>query len=191
MNINGEFLTYNTILMIGEFLVFLSTVTGITILLYVFVNVSRPRAIQLITNDFWFFAKKSIPYIISFMLCQHLSIEFENIITSHHLIGEITSKYYLSSKVILNGAAFVSKHYLFCVKSNRSRVMLFVGYLILVATSETMCQEKYERTAVNISTILLFLLTILIMVRHIQFMPFIEFSHFSVHPYIDYYLLLY
>lgn len=168
MNVVKEFLTYNNILIVGEFLVFISTVTGMTILLYFFVNVSaiRPRAVRLITGDFWFFTKRFVPYIISFMVCWYLSKEFVKFATSNRPIADITFKYFLASKIILNGNAIVSKYYLFCTRSNSSRVLFFLSYLILSSMSESMCHEKYEQMTENISTVLLLLLTILVLVRY-------------------------
>lgn len=163
-----EFLTYNNILTVGKSLVFIATVTGMTILIYFFVNdsVITPRAVRLITDNFWFFTRRSMPYIISFILCQYLSIEFEIFASSNRPIADITSKYYLKSKIILNGTAILSKHYLFCTRTNISRAFFFVSYLILTAISESMCDEKYVQKTTNISTVLLLLLTLLIMVRH-------------------------
>lgn len=162
MNIDG-FITSATVLMAGKFLITTSAVTGITVFLY-FLHASHPSAIRLITNDIESFIVTSMPYIVNFLICWYLSIAFERLIMSSRLIVEITLKYYLESKIILNVTAFVTKHYMFWIRSSCLRVMLFVSHLILVATSEVMSHEKYDQTTMQYTLILFFGLTMLILV---------------------------
>ncbi|CAH1732406.1 uncharacterized protein LOC114129456 [Aphis gossypii] len=160
---NGGTLTSRTILFTGELLVCTSMVTGITVLLY-FLLARRPRAIRLVTANGWSFAMHMAPYAINFMVCWHLLLAFERLILSTRIVT-FTSRHYITSKVTLNITAFVTKHHLFCTRSNFFyKAMLFVGHLVLVATSDVMCYEKYEKTTIHVAMLLLLCLTVLILI---------------------------
>jgi len=160
---NGATLTSRTILFTGELLVCTSMVTGITVLLY-FLLARRPRAIRLVTANGWSFAMHMAPYAINFMVCWHLLLAFERLILSTRIVT-FTSRHYITSKVTLNITAFVTKHHLFCTRWNFFyKAMLFVGHLVLVATSDVMCYEKYEKTTIHVAMLLLLCLTVLILV---------------------------
>ncbi|XP_025203360.1 uncharacterized protein LOC112600380 [Melanaphis sacchari] len=160
---NGATLTSRTILFAGELLVCTSMVTGITILLY-FLLARRPRAIQLVTGDVRSFAVFVAPYVINFMVCWHLLLAFEKLIMSTRIVN-FTSQYYVTSKITLNFTAFAIKHHLFWTRSNYFyKLMLFVSHLVLVATSEAMCYEEYEKTTIHAAMLLLLCLTVLILI---------------------------
>jgi len=161
---DGSTTTSRTILFAGELLVCTSMVAGITILLY-FLLGRRPRAIHLVTANVSSFAMYMAPYAIHFLVCWHLLLAFERLILSTNIIN-LTSRYYVTSKLTLNVTAFVLKNHLFWTRSNYFyRAMLFIGHLVLVATSEAMCYEKYEKTTIYVAMLLLFCLTTLILVR--------------------------
>lgn len=160
----GENTAAQIILLAGEIFVTTSTVAGITILVY-FLCIKGPRAVHLITDDCWSFAKKVVPYSISFLVSWYLSLAFEKHISSSRLITRINSKHNLTVKVLLSVIAIVSKHYLFCVKSNCFRLILFVGNLMVAALLEVLGHNVYEWTAIHIALLLLFFLTVLILVR--------------------------
>ncbi|XP_060844009.1 uncharacterized protein LOC132923988 [Rhopalosiphum padi] len=160
---NSATLTSRTILFAGELLVCTSMVTGITVLLY-FLLARHPRAIRMVTANGWSFAVYVAPYAMNFMVCWHLLLAFERLILSTRII-DFTSRYYVTSKVTLNVTAFVTKHHLFWTRSNYFyKAMLFVGHLVLVATSEAMCYEKYEKTTIHVAMLLLLCLTVLILI---------------------------
>ncbi|XP_015371819.1 PREDICTED: uncharacterized protein LOC107167331 [Diuraphis noxia] len=155
-------LTSRTILFAGELLVCTSMVAGITVLLY-FLLARHPCAIQLVTANVWSFAMYAAPYAINFMVCWHLLLALERLILSTRIV-ELTSRYYLTSKITLNVAAFVIKHHLFWTRSNLFyKEMLFISHLVLIATSEAMCYEKYEKTTIQVAILLLLCLTTLIL----------------------------
>lgn len=161
---DGATLASRTILLAGELLVCMSMVAGITVLLY-FLMARHPRAIRLVTANGWSFAMYAAPYAINFTLCWHLLLAFERLILSTRIV-DLTSRYYLTSKVTLNVAAFVIKYHLFWSRSNCFyKAMLFVSHLVLIATSEAMCYEKYEKTTIHVAMLLLLCLTTLILVR--------------------------
>lgn len=156
--------TARTILFAGEILVCTSMVAGITILLY-FLVARSPRAIHLATANVSSFAMYVAPYAMNFTACWYLLLLFERLILSSNVVV-LTTQYYLSSKIILNVAAFVVKQHLFWTRSNCFyKAMLFIGHLVLVAASEAMCYEKYEKTTIQVSMLLLLCLTTLILVR--------------------------
>lgn len=166
MNLDGT-ITSQSVLVVGETLVFSSIATGITVLLY-FLHARRSQAIRLITGDVWLFARNSVPYIVNFLACWCLSLALEKLLVSSRIIMDVTSQNYLASKVILNVSAVVTKHYLFYTQSGFLKTLLFVGHLILVAASDAMGHDKYEQVTINVSVMLLFWLTMLILVRHKQ-----------------------
>lgn len=174
---DDKVLTSRTILFAGELLVCTSMVAGITVLLY-FLLARHPRAIRLVTANVWSFATHAGPYAINFMVCWHLLLALERLILSTRIV-ELTSRYYLTSKITLNVAAFVIKHHLFWTRSNCFyKVMLFVSHLVLMATSEAMCYEKYEKTTIQVAMLLLLCLTTLILVRRELYLtdnPFVSF----------------
>lgn len=162
---NGTTLTSRTILFAGELLVCTSMVAGITVLLY-FLLARRPRAIGLVTVNVWSFTKHAAPYAINFLVCWHLLLALERLILSTRIV-DLTSRYYLTSKITLNVTAFIIKHYLFWTRSNCFyKMMLFIAHLVLIAMSEAMCYEKYEKTTIQVAMLLLLCLTTLILVRH-------------------------
>lgn len=161
---DGSTTTSRIILFAGEILVCTSMAAGITILVY-FLLGRRPRAIHLVTANISSFAMYVAPYAINFMVCWHLLLAFERLILSTNIVN-LTSQYYLTSKLTLNVTAFVIKNHLFWTRSNCFyRAMLFISHLVLVATSEAMCYEKYENTTIHVAMLLLFCLTTLILVR--------------------------
>lgn len=167
MNIGGT-ITSHSVLVVGKTLVYSSMVTGITVLLY-FLQARRLRAVRLITDDVGLFARNSMPYIINFLVCWYLSLVSGKLIASSHLIMDVTSQNFLASKIILIVTAVVTKHYLFCTQQVFLKILLFVGHLILVATSDAMTHDKYEQMTINVSVMLLFWLTVLVLVRHINY----------------------
>lgn len=158
------FITPKTLLLAGQCLVDMSKVTGIFIFVY-YLLAGQSRAIRLVIVDFWSFAKTALPYLISFLVCWYFLLTFEKMIISNRLIMGMTTKYFLASKIILNVSAVVFKHYLFGTRSNFFRVILFIGHLVLMATSEVMSHETYAQETLHIAVILLFWLTMLILVR--------------------------
>ncbi|XP_003241275.1 uncharacterized protein LOC100573408 [Acyrthosiphon pisum] len=155
--------TARTILFAGEILVCTSMVAGITILLY-FLLARRPRAIHLVTANISSFAVYVAPYAMNFMACWYLLLLFERLMLSTHIVVDLTTRYHLASKITLNVAAFVIKQHLFWTRSNCFyKAMLFIGHLVLVAASEAMCYEKYEKTTIHVAMLLLLCLTTLIL----------------------------
>lgn len=167
MIIDGT-ITSRSVLVVGETLVFSSMVTGITALLY-FLQARRLQAVRLITDNVRLFARNSVPYIMNFLVCWYLSLALGKLIASSRLIMDVTSQNYLTSKVILIVTAVVTKHYLFYTQCVFLKNLLFVGHLILVATSDAMSHDKYEQVTINLSVVLLFWLTVLVLVRHIKY----------------------
>lgn len=161
--------TPETVLRGGELLVSAFVAAGVAVSVRFLHARGRTRAVQLITNDWLTFAAHSVPYLINFLVCWHLSLTFGRLAATNHVVADAASKHYVSSKMALNVAAIVTKNYLFYTRSRILRFSLFVGHLVLVALSEAMCYEKYARTAVDATLVLLFWLTILVLVGAITY----------------------
>lgn len=159
--------TSESVLEAGQFLVLSSMVTGITIFLY-FLHTRHMQALRLVADHYWLFAKNAMPYITYLFVCWCLSLTFGKLIASSRLIMNITAQHYLMSKVILNVTAVVAKYHLFCTRRNSLKIVLFVGNLILMATSEAMSPCEYKHKTIKYTIALLLWLTVLILVRHIN-----------------------
>lgn len=159
--------TPETVLRAGELLVSAFVAAGVAVSVRFLHARGRPRAVQLITNDWLTFAAHSVPYLINFLVCWHLSLTFGRLAATNRMIADAASKHYVASKMALNVAAIATKNYLFYSRCRILRFCLLVGHLVLIAVSEAMCHEKYARTAVDATLVLLFWLTILVLVSAI------------------------
>lgn len=169
MNTNdGRIVTPSTMFVAGEGFVIMSYVTGLTLMLYCLcTRHDNTSAIRLITRNVWSFAKNAMPYAINTLLCWYLSLMFTKIMASSGSVMGFTSEHYIVSKVALNFAAFIAKYYIYKVQSITVKITLFVSYLILIATSEAMCNKTSDQmTFNNAAVILLSWLTVLILVMY-------------------------
>jgi hypothetical protein len=166
MNTNGRgIVTPNIVFAAGEGFVIISQATGITLMLFCLCTRHDASVISLISRNVWSFAKNAVPYAINTLLCWYLSVMFTRIMASNDPIMGFTSEHYIASKVALNLVAFVAKYYIHKVQSITMKIALFVGYLILIATSEAMCNKTPDLITSNTTAvILLSWLSILILV---------------------------
>lgn len=160
----GVTVTPDTVLRTGELLVSASAAAGVAATVRFLHARGRPRAVQLITNDWMTFASYSVPYLINFLVCWHLSLAFGRLAATNQMVADAASKHYVASKTALNLAAVVTKNYLFYARSRMLRLGLFVGHLVLVAVSEALCHEKYTRTSIDTTLAVLCWLTVLLLV---------------------------